>query len=115
METITFDTELAAALEARICGVFNCSVAEIVGMRYTLAKKVIVFIFSDYYGYTNRVIGHKYQLSHLYVPTVVREIKYQFKVDSGLRNKIESIVKKVAYEKNLDQIGNKHSTRDISA
>lgn len=102
METITFDTELAAALEAVICEVFNCCVPEIVGMRYTLAKKVIVFILSDQYGYTNRIIGRKYQLSHLYVPTLVREMEYQNKVDLSFKNKIETVKKRMAYEAVMD-------------
>ena len=99
METITFDTALAAVLEAEICKVLNCSVGDIVGMRYTLSKKVIVFILSDHYKYTNRIIGRKYQLSHLFVPTVVREMKYQYQVDLVLRSKIESIKKSISYEK----------------
>ena len=102
METITFDSELATALEAAICEVFECTMYDIVGMRYTLAKKVIVFILSDSYGYTNRIIGRKYQLSHLYVPTVVREIEYQCKVDLVFRSKVIMIKKSMAYEAVMD-------------
>ena len=101
MKTITFNTELAVAIETSICNEFGCGIREILGLQYTVSKKVIVFIFSKYVGYTNRIIGHKYQLSHLYVPTVVREIEYQYKVDLKLRAKIDLVLNKIGYKEKL--------------
>lgn len=102
MKTITFDINMAEALEAAVCDVFACSVYEIVGMRYTLSKKVVVFILNDLFGYNHRIIGRKYQLSHLYVPTIVNQIAYQFKVDLGFKAKVNEVKKRIGYEGVLD-------------
>lgn len=97
MKTITFDIEIANAVEHAVCEVFDCRVSEIVSLKDTLVKKVVVFILLEYCGYDKRVSGHYYQMSYLYVPTVVAEVKYLIKTVPAFETKIKNV-----YEKILD-------------
>ncbi|MNF74812.1 hypothetical protein D3C85_601390 [compost metagenome] len=105
MKTITFDTENAKIIEQCISLEFGCRVSEIVSLRDSLVKKVIVFILSKTKNYDARTLGHKYQISYLYVPTVVQEIEYLIKTVPGFEIKILNILKKIDDEKVVDSTG----------
>lgn len=97
MKTVTFDIEIANAVENAVCEVFDCRVSEIVSLKDTLVKKVVVFILLEYCGCDKRVSGYYYQMSYLYVPTVVAEMKYLIKTVPAFEAKIKNV-----YEKILD-------------
>lgn len=97
METITFNTEYAKKLELAISVEFSCKISEIVGIRDSLVKKVIVFIMTKTKNYNARVLGCYYQISYLYVPTVIAEIEYLIKTVPSFETKIKNV-----YEKILD-------------
>jgi hypothetical protein len=54
-------------------------------------KKVVVFFLVTEHGFNKRNIGLKYQITYLYVPTVVSEIEYQIKKYKGLQQSIQRI------------------------
>lgn len=93
MKTITFDSEKASAVENAVSEVFDCRVSEIVSMRDTLVKKVVVFILYKTENFNSYVLAAKYQISYLYVPTVVSELEYMKKVVPGFEIKIQSVLK----------------------
>ena len=95
METIIFDTEYAKKLETAICVEFSCKISEIVSLRDSLVKKVIVFILTKTKKYNARVLGHYYQISYLYVPTVVAEMEYLIKTVPGFETKIKNVYEKL--------------------
>lgn len=97
MKPTTFDTENAKIVEQAISSEFSCRVSEIVSLRDTMVKKVVVFILSKTRNYDARTLGHKYQMSYLYVPTVIAEIDYMIKTVPGFELKINTV-----YEKILD-------------
>ena len=96
MNTITFDTEKAKLVEAAVCCEFGNSVSEIVSIKDTLVKKVVVFILSNGFGFGNRVIGHKYQMTYLFVPTVVNQIQ-ALCGDEAFSNRMNRIYKNIWY------------------
>jgi hypothetical protein len=61
---------------------------------------VIVFILSKTQNYDARTLGHKYQISYLYVPTVIVEVEYLIKTVPAFETKINKV-----YEKILDAGG----------
>ena len=113
METATFDLEKAKMIEDAVCREFGCSVHEIVCFRNTFFKKVVVFLLIKVYGYRRRVIGHKYQITYLYVPTVVEELEYQYKHVLIFKEAIDNVCKKLGYEKALDSTGRSNNERSL--
>jgi hypothetical protein len=109
MKTITFDLEKAKAVETAVCEVFQCGIHELIGYKDTPEKKVIVFILLNRFGYDKRVIGHHYQMSYLYVPTVVSEVENRMKNVCDFEIKINQV-----YEKILDNGGNADCFRKVS-
>ncbi|WP_268846434.1 hypothetical protein [Flavobacterium aestivum] len=96
MKTITFDTVHAEKLELAISLEFGCRVSEIVSLRDSLVKKVVVFILSKTKKYDARVLGANYQISYLYVPTVITEMEYLIKTVPGFEIKIENVYQLIA-------------------
>ena len=97
MKTITFDNEKATTVEIAVSEVFECRRSEILGMKDTLVKKVVVYILFKTENYNSRILSANYQISHLYVPTVINELEYMKKVVPGFEMKIKNV-----YEKILD-------------
>lgn len=93
MQNNTFDTNYAHQLEQAISLEFGCRVSEIVSLRDSLVKKVIVFVLFKSEKYNTRIIGLNYHISYLYVPTVVAEIEYMIKTVPDFESKINSILK----------------------
>lgn len=91
MKTITFDTEHAKKLELVISSEFSCKRSEIVSLRDSFVKKVAVFVLSKTKDYNNRVLGSNYQISYLYIPTVISEIEYLMKTVPVFENKINNV------------------------
>lgn len=114
MNTITFDTEKAKRVESLVCCEFGCAISEIVSFRDSIFKKVVVFLLSKLYGYDKRMIGHKYQMTYLYVPTAISEIEDYIKMKSGFETKINSILKQIDNEKILDPKRIRHSFEAVS-
>jgi len=102
MQTTTFDNEIAIVVETATCKAFDCKVGNIVCYADTLVKKVVVFVLLKSYGYDKRILGKKYQMSYLYVPTVVAEIIAKIDREPDFRNKVMSIVKSIEYAEILD-------------
>ncbi|WP_295093712.1 hypothetical protein [uncultured Flavobacterium sp.] len=84
MKTITFDSEKAMAVENAVSEVFGCRVSEIVSLKDTLVKKVVVYVLFKTGNYCSRVLAIYYQISYLYVPTVITELEYMKKSCSWL-------------------------------
>ncbi|MHC0441588.1 hypothetical protein [Flavobacterium sp. 3-210] len=95
MKTITFDNEKAKAVEKAVSEVFDCRVSEIVSLKDTLVKKVVVFILFKTENYCARVLGVNYQISYLYVPTVVAEMENMKKVVPGFELKINNVYERI--------------------
>jgi hypothetical protein len=106
MKTITFDVENANIVEQAISSEFGCRISEIVSLRDSLVKKVVVFILFKTKGYDARTLGGYYQISYLYVPTVIQEMEYLVKTVPGFELKITNILKEIDNAKVLD-IGGK--------
>jgi hypothetical protein len=51
------------------------------------------------HGFNKRNIGLKYQITYLYVPTVVSEIEYQIKNIAGLQQSIQRIKEQLIMRK----------------
>ncbi len=102
MITTTFDIEKAKIIEDAVCAEFGCNIHEIVGFKNTFFKKVVVFLLIKMHGYNKRNIGLKYQITYLYVPTVVTELEWQFKNVSVFNAAITTIYKKLGHENTLD-------------
>ncbi|MGQ7945035.1 hypothetical protein [Flavobacterium sp. WC2509] len=98
MKTITFDTENAKIVEQAISSEFGCRVSEIVSLRDSLVKKVIVFLLSKTKKYDARTLGHKYQISYLYVPTVIAEMEYMIKTVPVFETKINNVYERIGFE-----------------
>lgn len=114
MNTITFDTEKAKHVESLVCGEFGCAISEIVSFKDSIFKKVVVFLLSKHYGYDKRMIGHKYQMTYLFVPTVVSELETMMKRIPLFETKINTILKQIDNEKILDPKGIRHSFEVVS-
>lgn len=99
MKTITFDSENAKIVEQAISSEFGCRVSEIVSLRDSLVKKVVVFLLSKTKNYDARTLGHKYQISYLYVPTVIVEVEYFIKTVPGFEVKINAVYERIENKK----------------
>jgi len=95
METITFDNEKATAVEIAVSKVFECRRSEIVSLKDTLVKKVVVFILFKTENYNSHVLAANYQISYLYVPTIVNELEYMFNMDPFFNAKIMIVLRLV--------------------
>jgi hypothetical protein len=102
MITTAFDLEKAKQIEVLVCEEFGCSIYDIVCYANTFFKKVVVFLLVTEHGFNKRNIGLKYQITYLYVPTVVSEIEYQIKNIAGLQQSIQRIKEQLSYEKVMD-------------
>lgn len=102
MKTTTFDTEKAKAVGTAVCSEFGFSVSDIHAYKDTIAKKVVVFLLTKLYGYDKRVLAREYQMTYLYVPTVVQEMEYMCKTVVGFGLKTRNVEKLVCYEEVLD-------------
>ncbi|QGK72823.1 hypothetical protein [Flavobacterium sp. SLB02] len=91
MKTIAFDAEYANKLELAISSEFGCNRSEILSLRDSFVKKVTVFILFKTKDYDTRVLGANYQISWLYIPTVIKEIEYMLKVVPGFEIKIKNV------------------------
>lgn len=99
MQTTTaFDKEKCAAVEQSVMKVLNCNLHEIVNYPDTFSKKVVVFVLSKFYDFDKRNVGRAYQMTYLYVPTVVDELEFRLLSDWDFRNKINCILKELNYE-----------------
>jgi hypothetical protein len=114
MNASTFDTEKAKLVETAVCSEFGTTLSEIVSFKDSLAKKVVVFVLFKILGYDKRILGHKYQMTYLYVPTVVLEMESMMKMVPGFELKINSVLKSVEYEKNLDGSRNRNFATAVS-
>lgn len=102
MKTTTFDTEKANRIENAVCSEFGFSISDIVSFRDAMAKKVVVFLLVKYLGLDKRMVGKMYQMSYLYVPTVVAEMEQMEKVVAVFKVKIVLIINQLKNEKILD-------------
>lgn len=102
MKSTTFDLEKAKRIEDAVCMEFGCSIYEIVCFKNTFFKKVVVFLLTKIHGYNRRNIGLKYQITYLYVPTVVTELEWQYENVLIFNIAINKIYKKIGYEQNLE-------------
>jgi len=114
MNTITFDTEKAKLVEKAVCREFGCGIADIVSFGDTMTKKVVVFLLIKQYGYDKRILGHKYQITYLYVPTVVAELEHMIKVVPGFELKMNAIIQQLDDEKTLDTAGSRNFAPALS-
>ena len=114
MNPTTFDTEKAKQVETAVCGEFGTVLSDVVSFRDSLAKKVVVFILTKQFGYDKRIIGHKYQMTYLYVPTVVLEMEQMLKIVPGFGLKINAVLKMIENEKILDYAGNRNFAAALS-
>jgi hypothetical protein len=114
MNTTTFDTEKAKRVESVVCSEFGTTLSEIVSFRDSLVKKVVVFVLLKQYGYDKRILGHKYQMTYLYVPTVIFEIERMLIVVPGFELKMNAVLKRIEDEKVLDISGNRHFATALS-
>lgn len=97
-KTTALNKEKASEIENAVCEVFGCSVSEILGVSDTIFKKVVVFILHRLYNYDKRTIGTSYQMTYLYVPTVVDEMEFQLLVVSGFREKIIEVCNRINFQ-----------------
>lgn len=101
MKTTTFDLMKMQAVELAVCKEFECEILDLVSVTDTFQKKVVVFLLIRQ-GFDKRIVGHKYQMTYLYVPTVVQQTEYMMKVVPAFKEKIERILKSLDYEKIMD-------------
>lgn len=101
MKTTTFDLMKMQAIDLAVCKEFECRICDLVNVADTFQKKVVVFILT-HYGYDKRTIGQRYQMTYLYVPTVVAETEHMMKVVLGFKEKINRILNIIDYGENLD-------------
>lgn len=96
--TITFNEDKAKLVDAAVMFEFGAKYSDICGIADTMEKKVVVFILNKLLGFDKRNIGRAYQMTYLYVPTVVEQIEYQYIVDVSLREKVINVCKRIGYE-----------------
>ncbi len=114
MKTATFDLIKAKAIELAVCKEFECSISDLVNVKDTFQKKVAVYILMQQ-GFNHRLIGHKYQMTYLYIPTVVAETEYMMQVVPAFKEKINSILNEINYgTQTLDQSRNRNIAPVIS-
>lgn len=95
MKTITFDIEKAIAVENAVSEIFGCQISEIVSLKDTLFKKVVVYILSITENYNPHVLASNYQISYLYIPTVIKELEYMKEVVPGFHQNLEKVYEKM--------------------
>lgn len=95
MKTIAFNIENATVVENAVCEVFDCRVSEIVSLKDTLVKKVVVFVLVKYFEIDKRVVGHQYQMTYLFVPTVVAELENIIKNAVDFQIKINKVYERI--------------------
>lgn len=98
MENQLLFSEKAKQIEAAIIATYGCELKRIVSLKDTVEKKVLVFFMYKLLGFNKRTIGHAYQMTYLYVPTVVDEVEIQYMLDEKFREKIITIGKLIGYE-----------------
>jgi hypothetical protein len=97
MKTTTFDLMKMQAIELAVCKEFECRICDLVNVTDTFQKKVAVYILM-HQGFDKRFIGHKYQMTYLYIPTVVAETELMMKVVPGFNDKINKILNEIDYD-----------------
>lgn len=104
MNATAFDIGNSKRVEVLVCEGFGCNVADIIGFKNTFFKKAVVFLLVKKFGYNKRNIGLYYQITYLYVPTVVAELEWQYDNVLGFKYAVDIILKKLENEekKNLD-------------
>jgi hypothetical protein len=102
MKTATFDENLAIKVEDAVCAEFGFNKWDVVGFPDAYPKKVVVFVLFRFLGFEDRKIGKAYQMTYLYVPTVVAHIGSQYECDSDFRFKIYCVLKSIGYGKIMD-------------
>lgn len=58
---------------------------------------MVVFLLVKVYGYNKRNLGIKYQMSYLYVPTVVEHLEWQYRTVGAFEISIGNVCKKLGY------------------
>jgi hypothetical protein len=109
MKTTTYNETKAKEVEAAVMQVFNCKLSEVIGVKDTPYKKVVVFILNKLLEFDKRNIAVAYSMSPYYVPTVVEEIELMFLIDATTRNKITEVTKIIGYAYKMDSKGNRAS------
>lgn len=94
----------AKEVEVAVMQVFDCKLSEVIGVKDTPYKKVVVFILNKLLEFDRRNIARAYSMNAYYVPTVVDEIEMMFLIDATTRNKITEVSKIIGYAfKEMDQ------------
>ena len=115
MQTTTaFDKQKCAAVEQAVMQVLDCNLHEIVNFPDTFSKKVVVFVLSKFYDFDKRNIGQAYQMTYLYVPTVVDEMEFRLLTDWKFREQISLILNKLNYAAKVDFIGNRIASKAMA-
>jgi hypothetical protein len=105
--TTTFDKQKCAAVETAVMNVLDCNLHEIVNYPDTFSKKVVVFVLSKFYDFDKRNVGTAYQMTYLYVPTVVDELEFRMLTDWKFRETICLILNQLNYAAQVDFTGNR--------
>jgi hypothetical protein len=92
----------AKEVELAVMQVFNCKLSEVIGVKDTPYKKVVVFILSKLLEFDKRNIAVAYSMNTYYVPTVVDEIEMIFLIDATTRNKITEVTKIIGYASKME-------------
>jgi hypothetical protein len=98
MNTITFDKQKCAEVESAVMLEFDCKYHDLVGFPDTFEKKVVVFLLSKFYDFDKRNLGTAYQMTYLFVPTVVEQLEFQLLTDFRFRARIAIILNSLKYE-----------------
>jgi hypothetical protein len=113
MKTTTFDLIKMQAIELAVCKEFECRICDLVNVTDTFQKKVVVYILM-HQEFDKRIIGHKYQMTYLYIPTVVAETENMMNMVPAFKEKINRILKSINYGKNLDFYRSRYFNQAIS-
>lgn len=103
MSTTTYNIVKAKEVENAVMQVFQCNTSEIICNSDTIYKKVVVFVLNKLLGYDKRIVALNYEMTYLYVPTVVDEIEFLFLLDQTTRNKITEVTKIIGYASQVDK------------
>lgn len=106
---MSYNETKAKEVETAVMQVFNCKLSEVIGVKDTPYKKVVVFILNKLLDFDRRNIARAYSMNAYYVPTVVDEIELMFLIDATTRNKITEVTKIIGYAYKMDSNGNKSS------
>ena len=102
MKTAVYNKEKCSEVENAVIGEFGCSYSEIVNFTDTFSKKTVVFLLAKFYDFDKYNLGKAYQMTYLYVPTVVEQLEFQFLTDWSFREKIINVLKKLDYASKVD-------------